>query len=122
MEAYLEGVEPDETTLKMLIRKGSLDQAFVPVTCGSAFKNKGVQVGIWHGEWKPRLCLRSLRLQTLFVCVMTYAKEFTLHWQQLSNSGSNNGARMDWTAACKTDAHFPCCLSRRYWPRGWKAC
>ncbi len=43
MEAYLEGNEPDVATLKKLIRKGTLNQAFVPVLCGSSFKNKGVQ-------------------------------------------------------------------------------
>lgn len=43
MEAYLEGNEPDSATLKALIRKGTLNQSFVPVCCGSAFKNKGVQ-------------------------------------------------------------------------------
>ena len=43
MEAYLEGVEPDEETLKRLIRKAVLTSAFFPVLCGSAFKNKGVQ-------------------------------------------------------------------------------
>ena len=43
MEAYLEGNEPDVATLKKLIRKGTLNQSFVPVLCGSAFKNKGVQ-------------------------------------------------------------------------------
>src|SRR5436190_13400238 len=43
MEAYLEGNEPDTATLKKLIRKGTLAMAFVPVVCGSAFKNKGVQ-------------------------------------------------------------------------------
>jgi len=43
MEAYLEGNEPDVATLKALIRKGTLNQSFVPVCCGSAFKNKGVQ-------------------------------------------------------------------------------
>jgi elongation factor G len=43
MEAYLEGNEPDVATLKALIRKGTLAHAFVPVCCGSAFKNKGVQ-------------------------------------------------------------------------------
>ncbi|MBA3939812.1 MAG: elongation factor G [Sphingopyxis sp.] len=43
MEAYLEGNVPDVATLKALIRKGTLGQAFVPVLCGSAFKNKGVQ-------------------------------------------------------------------------------
>ena len=43
MEAYLEGKEPDLETLKKCIRKGTISQAFVPVFCGSAFKNKGVQ-------------------------------------------------------------------------------
>ena len=43
MEAYLEGNEPDVATLKKLIRKGTMARAFVPVLCGSAFKNKGVQ-------------------------------------------------------------------------------
>ena len=43
MEAYLEGTEPDPDTLDECIRKGTLSGAFVPVLCGSAFKNKGVQ-------------------------------------------------------------------------------
>jgi len=43
MEAYLEGEEPSLETLRKLIRKGTLEMAFVPVLCGSAFKNKGVQ-------------------------------------------------------------------------------
>lgn len=43
MEAYLEGDEPDEATMKRLIRKGTIELEFVPVLCGSAFKNKGVQ-------------------------------------------------------------------------------
>jgi elongation factor G len=43
MSAYLDGKEPDEATLKALIRKGLLARKFVPVLCGSAFKNKGVQ-------------------------------------------------------------------------------
>jgi len=43
MTAYLEGKEPDEATLKKLIRKAVLSAAFFPVLCGSAFKNKGVQ-------------------------------------------------------------------------------
>ena len=43
MEAYLEGDEPDVATLRRLIRKGTLAMKFVPVICGSAFKNKGVQ-------------------------------------------------------------------------------
>ncbi len=43
MEAYLEGNEPDIETLKKCIRKGTIAMTFVPVLCGSAFKNKGVQ-------------------------------------------------------------------------------
>ena len=43
MEAYLEGNEPDEKTLRACIRKGTIANAFVPVMCGTAFKNKGVQ-------------------------------------------------------------------------------
>ena len=43
MEAYLEGNEPDEKTLKRLIRKGTIAGHFVPVLTGTAFKNKGVQ-------------------------------------------------------------------------------
>jgi elongation factor G len=43
MAAYLEGQEPDEATLKRLIRKAVITGAFYPVLAGSAFKNKGVQ-------------------------------------------------------------------------------
>ena len=43
MEAYMEGTEPDHDTIKKLLRKGTIAQNFVPVMCGSAFKNKGVQ-------------------------------------------------------------------------------
>jgi len=43
MEAYLEGEEPDNATLRKLLRQGTLAMKFVPVLCGSAFKNKGVQ-------------------------------------------------------------------------------
>jgi elongation factor G len=39
----LEGEEPDEATLRALIRKGTLEIKFIPILCGSAFKNKGVQ-------------------------------------------------------------------------------
>ena len=40
---FLDGKEPDEATLKRLLRKAVLTGAFYPVLCGSAFKNKGVQ-------------------------------------------------------------------------------
>ena len=43
MEAYLEGKEPSENDLIKCIRKGTLGFNFVPITTGSAFKNKGVQ-------------------------------------------------------------------------------
>ncbi len=43
MTAYLDGQEPDVDTLKRLIRKAVKQITFVPVLCGSAFKNKGVQ-------------------------------------------------------------------------------
>ncbi|MBU6508525.1 MAG: elongation factor G, partial [Alphaproteobacteria bacterium] len=44
LEAYLGGKEPDEATLIKCIRKGTVAFNFVPVLCGSAFKNKGVQL------------------------------------------------------------------------------
>src|SRR5208337_2416021 len=43
MTAYLEGKEPDEATLKRLVRKATIASKFFPVFCGSAFKNKAVQ-------------------------------------------------------------------------------
>ena len=43
MEDYLEGKEVSTETLKKCIRKGTIAQDFVPVFCGTAFKNKGVQ-------------------------------------------------------------------------------
>ena len=43
MEAYLDGEEVSEQTLRDCIRKGVIGLAFVPVLTGSAFKNKGVQ-------------------------------------------------------------------------------
>ena len=43
LEAYLGGEEPSEDVLKRCIRKGTIGGVFVPVLCGSAFKNKGVQ-------------------------------------------------------------------------------
>ena len=43
LEDYLEGNEPDMEVLQRCIRKGTLAGDFIPVLCGSAFKNKGVQ-------------------------------------------------------------------------------
>ncbi|NIM27987.1 MAG: elongation factor G [Gammaproteobacteria bacterium] len=44
MERYLEGEEPDIESLKRCIRKGTIALDFFPTYCGSAFKNKGVQL------------------------------------------------------------------------------
>ena len=43
MEKYLGGEEISEAEIKRAIRKGTLAFDFVPILCGSAFKNKGVQ-------------------------------------------------------------------------------
>ncbi|MDP7037111.1 MAG: elongation factor G [Candidatus Marinimicrobia bacterium] len=43
MEKYLDEKEISVDELKTAIRKGCLDNTFIPVFCGSAFKNKGVQ-------------------------------------------------------------------------------
>ena len=43
MTAYLEGIEPDADELRRLIRKGVMAGKLIPVLCGTAFKNKGVQ-------------------------------------------------------------------------------
>ncbi len=44
MMAYMEGEEPTIEQLKACIRKGTRDLAFFPTFCGSAFKNKGIQL------------------------------------------------------------------------------
>ena len=44
MERYLEGEEISEAELKAAIRKATCAVEFYPVLCGSAFKNKGVQL------------------------------------------------------------------------------
>jgi elongation factor G len=43
LAAYLDGAEPDEATLKRCLRKGTIAGTLIPILCGSAFKNKGVQ-------------------------------------------------------------------------------
>jgi len=43
MEKYLDGTIPSTDQIKSLIRKGTIKSNFVPVLCGSSFKNKGVQ-------------------------------------------------------------------------------
>ncbi|OQX36782.1 MAG: translation elongation factor G, partial [Candidatus Sedimenticola endophacoides] len=44
MEAYLDGEEPSIEDLQRCIRKGTINLDFFPTYCGSAFKNKGVQL------------------------------------------------------------------------------
>ncbi len=44
MEKYLDGEEPDVDTIKKCIRTGTIALDFFPTYCGSAFKNKGVQL------------------------------------------------------------------------------
>jgi len=41
---YLEGVELTEAEIRHALRRGTISGAIVPVLCGSAFKNKGVQL------------------------------------------------------------------------------
>jgi len=43
MESYLEGKQPDVETIRKAVRTATISGAIVPVLCGSAFKNKGVQ-------------------------------------------------------------------------------
>ncbi len=43
-EAYLEGSEISEDQIRSSLRKATLEQSIMPVLCGSAFKNKGVQL------------------------------------------------------------------------------
>jgi len=44
MEAYMDGEEPSIEDIKKCIREGTRTMAFFPTYCGSAFKNKGVQL------------------------------------------------------------------------------
>ncbi len=44
LEKYLEGEEFTEEEIRKALRKGTIDGSIVPVLCGSAFKNKGVQL------------------------------------------------------------------------------
>ena len=43
LEKYLEGEEPSEEELKKALRKGTCNCTAVPVCCGTAYRNKGVQ-------------------------------------------------------------------------------
>ena len=43
LENYLNGIEPSIEVLSTCIRKGTISLDFVPILCGSAFKNKGIQ-------------------------------------------------------------------------------
>ena len=43
MEKYFEGIEPTKEEIKRVIRKSTIDNTMVPVTCGTSYRNKGVQ-------------------------------------------------------------------------------
>ncbi len=43
LEKYLEGEEPTKEEIKRVIRKSTIDNTMVPVTCGTSYRNKGVQ-------------------------------------------------------------------------------
>ena len=43
MEKYLEGEEPTKEELRAAIRRGTLEVKFIPVVCGTSYRNKGVQ-------------------------------------------------------------------------------
>jgi elongation factor G len=43
MDAYLHGREISESEIKAVLRKGTLEATILPVLCGTAFKNKGIQ-------------------------------------------------------------------------------
>ena len=44
MELYLSGVEPEIGEIKRVIRKGTVENTLVPVVCGAAYRNKGIQI------------------------------------------------------------------------------
>ena len=43
LEKYLEGEEPTKEEIKRVIRQSTIDNTMVPVTCGTSYRNKGVQ-------------------------------------------------------------------------------
>ena len=43
MEKYFEGIEPTKEEIKRVIRQSTIDNTMVPVTCGTSYRNKGVQ-------------------------------------------------------------------------------
>jgi elongation factor G len=43
MEKFFEGEEPTKEEIKRVIRKSTIDNTMVPVTCGTSYRNKGVQ-------------------------------------------------------------------------------
>ncbi len=43
LEKYLEGEEPTKEDIKRIIRQSTIDNTMVPVTCGTSYRNKGVQ-------------------------------------------------------------------------------
>jgi len=62
METYLEGGEISKDEIREMIRKGVLENAFYPVLCGSAFKNKGVQTLLVWLSCHHRLMFHQFRV------------------------------------------------------------
>lgn len=67
MEKYLDGQELTIDEIKASIRKQVLDCALFPVFCGSAYKNKGIQLLLTQSSTtsRPRWTSRRLKAQAL---------------------------------------------------------
>src|SRR6516164_5509717 len=77
MAAYLDGKEPDEATLKRLIRKAVLSGAFFPVLCGSAFKSKGNEVVRKASDSEPLAMLAFKIMDDPFVGTITFCRIYS---------------------------------------------
>ena len=65
MEAYLDGQEPDEATLRALIRKGTLALKFVPVICRLGLQEQGRAADAQRRHRLPAHAARRARLHGL---------------------------------------------------------
>ena len=93
-------LQPDEATLKRLIRKGTLKMDYFPMLCGSAFKNKGVQPMLDAVvDYMPA----PTDVEAINVRDLTFTTTATLHVRMIS-SGSQLGRPSDLTL-------LQCCAS-----------
>ena len=91
MEAYLEGEEPSVDDIKRCIRKGTRELAFFPTFCGSAFKNKGIQIVLnavvdylpnpTEVEAQPEVDLRATKPVSALSWILTVRY---VHWRSKS--------------------------------------